>query len=88
MTKGIIFKHKIYIISNGDFILDLLNLVLKNSLMQFQEDIFQQIFGVIMGTNVAPIFGESIHGKTGKNPQRKMFGKPKTNMAIILCQLY
>ena len=48
LMKEIIFEHK-DVISNADFILDLLNMVLKNSLMQFREEFFQQIFGVIMG---------------------------------------
>ena len=54
LMKQIIFEHKDRI-WNGDFILDLLNVVLKNSLMQFRQEFFQQIFGVIMGTNVTPI---------------------------------
>ena len=54
LMKEIIYENK-DIISNADFILDLLDVVLKNSLMQFREEFFQQIFGVIMGTNVAPI---------------------------------
>ena len=32
-----------------------LNVILKNSLMNFNREYFQQIFGVIMGTNIAPI---------------------------------
>ena len=34
-----------------------------------------------MGTHVAP-YCKSIHGKTGKNPKRKMFNKPKTFMVL------
>jgi len=36
-------------------VIDLLELVLKNSLMTFDKEYFQQIFGIIMGTNLAPI---------------------------------
>ena len=43
------------IIPNANFIIELLEIVLKNSLMIFDGEYFQQIFGVIMGTNVAPI---------------------------------
>ena len=43
------------VIQNADFIIELLNVILKNSLMTFNGEFFQQIFGVIMGTNVAPI---------------------------------
>ena len=43
------------VIPNAEFIIELLNVILKNSLMTFNGEYFQQIFGVIMGTNVAPI---------------------------------
>jgi len=43
------------VIQNADFVIELLNVILKNSLMTFNGEFFQQIFGVIMGTNVAPI---------------------------------
>ena len=43
------------VIPNANFIIRLLEIVLKNSLMTFDGEYFQQIFGVIMGTNVAPI---------------------------------
>ena len=36
-------------------IIELLNLVLNKSLMQFNGEFFQQFFGIIIGTNVAPI---------------------------------
>ena len=43
------------VIPNANFIVELLEIVLHNSLMTFGGEYFQQIFGVIMGTNVAPI---------------------------------
>ena len=43
------------VIPNTNFIIELLEIVLRNSLMTFDGEYFQQIFGVIMGTNVAPI---------------------------------
>jgi len=43
------------VIPNAHFIIDLLDLVLNSSLMVFDGEYFQQIFGLIMGTNVAPI---------------------------------
>ena len=43
------------VIPNANFIVELLEIVLRNSLMTFDGEYFQQIFGVIMGTNVAPI---------------------------------
>ena len=44
-----------HVIPNANFIVEILKIVLKNSLMAFDGEYFQQIFGVIMGTNVAPI---------------------------------
>ena len=43
------------VIPNAHFIIDLLDLVLNSSLMVFDGEYFQQIFGLIMETNVAPI---------------------------------
>ena len=43
------------VITNANFIIELLEIILKNSLMSFNGEYFQQNFGVIMGTNVAPI---------------------------------
>ena len=43
------------VFENADFIIDLLELVLANSLMEFHGESFQQNVGIIMGTNVAPI---------------------------------
>ena len=43
------------VIPNARFIIKLLDLVLNSSLMVFDGKYFQQIFGLIMGTNVAPI---------------------------------
>jgi len=34
---------------------EILEVILKNSLMTFDGEYFQQILGVIVGTNVAPI---------------------------------
>ena len=45
----------INVLPNADFIIDLLELVLENSLMELHGEYFQQIFGIIIGTNVAPI---------------------------------
>ena len=43
------------VIPNAHFIIDLLELVLNSSLMVWDGEYFWQIFGLIMGTNVAPI---------------------------------
>ena len=36
-------------------VIELLDIVLKNSPMTFDREYFQQFFGIIMGTNLAPI---------------------------------
>ena len=41
-------------IPNTNFIIELLEIILKNSLMLFDREYFQQIFGLFMGTSVAP----------------------------------
>ena len=54
MMKKLVFQFQ-NVIPNAHFVIDLLELVLKNSLMTFDKEYFQQIFGIIMGTNLAPI---------------------------------
>ena len=54
------------VIPNADFVVKLLNIILKNSLMTFNGEYFQQIFGVIMGTNVAPILANIYLAKLEK----------------------
>ena len=41
--------------TNAHFVIELLEIVLKNSLMTFDKEYFQQIFEIKMGTNLAPI---------------------------------
>ena len=52
--KQLVWEYQ-NVIPNAEFIIELLELILKNSLMSFDGEYFQQIFGVIMGTNVEPI---------------------------------
>ena len=52
--KELVWKYG-NVIPNAEFIVELLDVILKNSLMTFDGEYFQQIFGVIMGTDVAPI---------------------------------
>ena len=54
MMKRLVFQFQ-NVISNAHFVIELLEIVLKNSLMTFDKEYFQQIFGIIMGTNLAPI---------------------------------
>ena len=55
-----------YVIPNAKFAIELLNVMLKNSLMAFNREYFQQIFRVIMGTNVAPILANIYLAKLEK----------------------
>ena len=43
------------VIPNANFIIEHLEIILKNSLMSFDGEYFQHIFRFIMGTNVAPM---------------------------------
>ena len=54
------------VIENADFIIELLNVVLKNSLVTFNGEYFQQIFKVIIGTHVAPILANIYLAKLEK----------------------
>ena len=54
MMKRLVFQFQ-NVISNTHFVIELLDIVLKNSLMTFDREYFQEIFGIIMGTNLAPI---------------------------------
>ena len=54
LMKKLVFLFQ-NIISNAHFVIKLLDIVLKNSLMTFDKEYFQQMFGMIMGTNLAPI---------------------------------
>ena len=54
LMKRLVFQFQ-NVISNAHFVIELLETVLKNSLMMFDKEYFQQIFGIIMGTNLAPI---------------------------------
>ena len=51
MMKKLVFQFQ-NVISNAHFVIELLEIVLKNSLMTFDKEYFQQIIGIIMGTNL------------------------------------
>jgi len=70
LMKELVVEYR-DVISNADFIIDLLEIVLENSLMEFHGEYFQQIFGIIMGTNVAPIITNLYLCKTGNISERK-----------------
>ena len=75
LMKELVFEYKTEI-SNADFIIDLLEIVLENSLMEFHGEYFQQIFGIIMGTNVAPIIANLYLAKLEKILKEKSKGDP------------
>ena len=75
LMKELVFEYR-EMISNADFILDLLEIVLENSLMEFQGEYFQQIFGIIMGTNVAPILANLYLAKLEKILKEKTINDP------------
>ena len=55
LMKILFFKYQ-NVIPNSHFIMELMELVLNSAVMKFQEDFFLQILGIVMGTNLAPIF--------------------------------
>ena len=63
--KELIMEYR-NVIPNADFVFDLLELVLENRVMEFHGEYFQQIFGIIMGTNVAPILANLYLAKLEK----------------------
>ena len=81
--KELVWKYG-NVIPNVEFIVEFLDVILKNSLMTFDGEYFQQIFGVIMGTNVAPILA-NIYMATLENLLKE---KSKTNTKIIWPVLY
>ena len=42
-------------LQNANFLIELLEITLKYNSMEFMGEIFVQIFGIAMGTNIAPI---------------------------------
>jgi hypothetical protein len=72
------------VIPNAEFVIELLNVILKNSLMSFNGEYFQQIFGVIMGTNVALILEKIYLAKL----EKLLLEKCKTDKKLIWPRLF
>ena len=72
------------VIPNAEFIVELLEVILKNSLMSFDGEYFQQFFRVIMGTNVALILANIYMAKL----KRKKQNKHKNNLASFVQKIY
>ena len=64
--KELVLEYR-NVISNADFIIDLLEIVLENSVMEFHGEYFQQIFGMIIGTSIAYILANLYLAKLEKN---------------------
>ena len=71
------------VIPNAHFIIELLDLVLNSSLMVFDGEYFQQIFGLIMGTNVAPILTNIYMAMLEKELQQKCNSDPKLIWPVL-----
>ena len=82
LMKELVREYK-DILPNANLIIDLLELVLENSLMEFQKEYFQQIFGIIMGTNVAPILTNLYLAKLEKILKEKTKNDPKMVWPIL-----
>ena len=54
------------VIHNVNFVIKLLNVILKNRLMTLYGEYFQHILGVIMGKNVAPILANNYMARLEK----------------------
>ena len=67
------------VITNANSVIKLLNVILKNSLMMFNREYFQQSFGVIMGTKVAPILANIYLARLDK----LLLEKCKTDKKLI-----
>ena len=70
--KELVFENKNAIL-NADFII----ILLENSLMEFHGEYFQQIFGIMMGTNYTPILANLYLAKLEKIVKQKSINNPK-----------
>ena len=71
------------VIPNAHLIIDLLGLVLQNSLLSFDREYFQQIFDIIMGTNVAPILANIFMAMLENELRSKCILDPKLKRPIL-----
>ena len=80
IMKKLVFQFQ-NVIPNAHFVIELLDIVLKNSLMTFDKEYFQQIFGIIMGTNLAPILANLYLAMLQEELKKKCVHDKKTEMA-------
>ena len=72
------------VIPNAHFLIELLGLVLNSSLMTFDGEYFQQIFRLIMWTNVAPILTNIYLAMLENESKAKCINDPKLIWPILL----
>ena len=70
LMNELVLEYK-EVLTNADLIIDLLELVLANSLLVFHKQYFQQIFDITMGINVAPILANLYLATLEKKFERK-----------------
>ena len=87
IMKKLVFQFQ-NVIPNAHFVIELLDVVLKNSLMTFDKEYFQQIFGIIMGTNLAPILAHLYLAMLQEELKKKCIHDKKTQMAHRFPTIY
>ena len=53
-----------------------MEMVLNSAVMKFQNDLFKQILGIVMGTNLAPILANKygyVGGRTKNNLKKQKY---------------
>jgi hypothetical protein len=69
--------------SNAHFIIDLLEMTLNYNLMEFMGETFIQIFGVAMGTNIAPILANLYLAMLEKSLKETTRNDPKMIWPVL-----
>ena len=72
------------IFPDAEFVVELLEVILNNSLMAFDGEYFQQIVGVIMGTNVAPILTNIMAKLENLLKEKIIKNEQKDNLACFI----
>ena len=75
MILRLLFDFQTFIV-NAHLLIDLLGSVLRNSLKNFDKEYFKKKFGIIMGTNVAPIFSQHLCGYVRKVEKSQVQERP------------
>ena len=73
LLNRLFFKYQ-HIVPNALLIIELMELVLNSAVMKFQKDLFKQILGTVMGTNLALILA-NIYGYAGRGVNNNLQNK-------------